>query len=72
MKPCLNVDQSKEMMVFVSQKMISIKDELNKADKAVGDGDHGTAMTRGFESVIEWEVQLELFSALFFVAVVMQ
>jgi len=63
MKSSLSVEQTREMMISVSQKMIDKKDELNRADKAVGDGDHGTAMTRGFEAVID-SIQNEHFDDL--------
>ncbi|HEY59220.1 MAG TPA: dihydroxyacetone kinase subunit L [Anaerolineae bacterium] len=52
MKSSLSIEQTKEMMIFVSKHIIKKKDELNKADKVLGDGDHGKAMTRGFEAVI--------------------
>lgn len=52
MKSSLTIDQTKEMMIYASNHIITKKDELNKADKVVGDGDHGNAMTRGFEAVI--------------------
>ena len=41
------------MMVFVSGRIISSKYQLNELDRAIGDGDHGDAMTRGFNFVIE-------------------
>lgn len=39
------------MFVYLSEKMIDSKDLLTQADKAIGDGDHGIGMAKGFESV---------------------
>jgi dihydroxyacetone kinase-like protein len=41
------------MMAAVSRGMIASTDRLTQADKAVGDGDHGVGMARGFAAVIE-------------------
>jgi dihydroxyacetone kinase-like protein len=41
------------MFVFLSQQIIANKENLNKADQPIGDGDHGYSMERGFEAVIE-------------------
>jgi dihydroxyacetone kinase-like protein len=49
----LSVPEVGGMIVFVSAKMIESKDRLTQADKAIGDGDHGIGMARGFESVLE-------------------
>ena len=37
----------------VAQEMVSKQDLLTQADKAIGDGDHGIGMTRGFEAVLQ-------------------
>jgi len=50
-KSTLNLSQTKEMLIEVSQKMIGKKDELTKADQVIGDGDHGIGMARGFEAI---------------------
>jgi len=39
------------MFIYVSQGMVESKDLLTQADKAIGDGDHGVGMARGFEAV---------------------
>lgn len=39
------------MFVHLSDRMVESKDLLTQADKAIGDGDHGVGMARGFESV---------------------
>ncbi len=49
----LPLEQAVNMMIFVSGRIISNKDHLNELDRAIGDGDHGDAMTRGFNFVIE-------------------
>ncbi len=49
----LSTKQTQEMLAYVAEHMISIKDILTKADQAIGDGDHGIGMARGFEAVQE-------------------
>ena len=50
-KPRLTLDETKAMLLHVSAKMIESKDLLTKADQAIGDGDHGIGMARGFEAM---------------------
>ncbi|MBN1849573.1 MAG: dihydroxyacetone kinase subunit L [Deltaproteobacteria bacterium] len=45
------MDKTKEMFIHVSRNMVESKDILTQADKAIGDGDHGIGMARGFEAV---------------------
>jgi len=52
-KPQLSLQEVREMMVYVSNGMIASKDLLTQADKAIGDGDHGIGMARGFENVLK-------------------
>jgi len=49
----LPLPEVREMIVAVSRGMIASTDRLTQADKAIGDGDHGVGMARGFASVIE-------------------
>lgn len=39
--------------MHVAHEMVSKQDLLTQADKAIGDGDHGIGMTRGFEAVLQ-------------------
>jgi len=39
------------MFIHLSNGMVESKDLLTQADKAIGDGDHGVGMARGFEAV---------------------
>ena len=39
------------MFIRLSRGMVESKDLLTQADKAIGDGDHGVGMARGFEAV---------------------
>ena len=39
--------------MHVAQEMVSKQDLLTQADKAIGDGDYGIGMTRGFEAVLQ-------------------
>ena len=48
----LSIEEARAMIVFVAHRIIECKDRLTQADKAIGDGDHGIGMARGFESVL--------------------
>jgi dihydroxyacetone kinase-like protein len=50
-KSQLNLQETQAMFVHLSDRMVESKDLLTQADKAIGDGDHGVGMARGFESV---------------------
>ncbi len=50
-KSQLDLESSRQMFLFVSQKMKTSKNLLTDLDKAVGDGDYGIGMARGFEAV---------------------
>jgi dihydroxyacetone kinase-like protein len=52
-KSQLHLQEVQEMMIYVSHKMVASKDQLTQADKAIGDGDHGVGMARGFEAVLK-------------------
>lgn len=47
----LTVDQTTWLFVRVAGQIISSQDLLTEADRAIGDGDHGVGMSRGFEAV---------------------
>ncbi|MDK2980320.1 MAG: phosphoenolpyruvate---glycerone phosphotransferase subunit DhaL [Chloroflexota bacterium] len=47
----LSVAQVKDAFHLISERMIASKDLLTQADQAIGDGDHGIGMARGFEAV---------------------
>src|SRR5246500_5994305 len=42
----------KRLIVAVANRVIANADELTDLDRAIGDGDHGTNMRRGFEAVL--------------------
>lgn len=44
----LNAPETREMLLYVCERMEQAKDELTRADQAIGDGDHGVGMVRGF------------------------
>lgn len=50
-KTQLTLQETKGMIIFMSERMIGHKDLLTEADKAIGDGDHGIGMAKGFEAV---------------------
>ena len=41
------------MLLYLCQQMIGYTDTLTQADLAIGDGDHGIGMARGFEAVYQ-------------------
>jgi dihydroxyacetone kinase-like protein len=47
----LNVNQTKEMILYVADKVIESKPYLTEIDSQIGDGDHGIGMAGGFEKV---------------------
>src|ERR1700751_1151394 len=42
----------RRLIVTVANRVIANADELTDLDRAIGDGDHGTNMRRGFEAVL--------------------
>src|SRR6516165_3355619 len=48
------IDQRTRKRLFetVASRVIASADELTDLDRAIGDGDHGTNMRRGFEAVL--------------------
>jgi phosphoenolpyruvate---glycerone phosphotransferase subunit DhaL len=44
----LDLDGVKRLLTAAADRVISHRDLLTKADQAIGDGDHGVAMERGF------------------------
>jgi dihydroxyacetone kinase-like protein len=63
MKSALSTHQTQAMFVHVSQGIVDSKDRLTQADKAIGDGDHGVGMARGFEAVRN-KLQTQAYAAL--------
>ena len=51
--PGLSLEQLKQMFLYVAGEIIGSTAVLTQADKAIGDGDHGVGMARGFEAVRE-------------------
>jgi dihydroxyacetone kinase-like protein len=49
--PSLTVEGAREMLLFVARRMVESQEALTQADRAIGDGDHGVGMARGFEAV---------------------
>src|ERR1700688_3661132 len=48
------IDRQARKLLFetVAQRVIASGDELTDLDRAIGDGDHGANMRRGFEAVL--------------------
>lgn len=59
----LSLEEAKEMFLYLAEGMVDSKDRLTQADKAIGDGDHGVGMARGFEAVRQ-KLQGQTFEAL--------
>ena len=51
------------MFLYLAQGMVESKDRLTQADKAIGDGDHGIGMARGFAAV-QQKLQAQTFTSL--------
>ncbi len=49
----LDAERKRRLIVAVANSVISQTDELTALDAAIGDGDHGHNMKRGFEAVLE-------------------
>jgi dihydroxyacetone kinase-like protein len=49
----LDLSATKSMFLHMAEEMVAAKEILTKADQAIGDGDHGIGMARGFEAVEE-------------------
>jgi len=62
-KSQLSLHETCAMLLHVSQRMVDSKDSLTDADKAIGDGDHGVGMARGFEAVRQ-RLERQSFAAL--------
>src|ERR1700759_319387 len=48
----IDQDTRKRLIVAVANRGIAHAEELTDLDRAIGDGDHGTNMRRGFEAVL--------------------
>lgn len=53
MHETLSLAATRDMLIAVAERMIASTDRLTAADQAVGDGDHGIGMRRGFTAVAE-------------------
>lgn len=51
--PGLSLEQLRQMFLYVAGEIVNSTALLTQADKAIGDGDHGVGMARGFEAVRE-------------------
>jgi len=49
----LDAEPKRRLVVAVANSLMSQTDELTALDAAIGDGDHGHNMKRGFEAVLE-------------------
>ncbi|WP_027133001.1 dihydroxyacetone kinase subunit DhaL [Geminicoccus roseus] len=49
----LTVDQTKAALLAAADAIIASTERLTKADQAIGDGDHGLGMARGFKAAKE-------------------
>lgn len=52
-KETLTIDETREMMIAVCDKIIESEPILTDADRALGDGDHGIGMQRGMTAAKE-------------------
>ena len=49
----LDADQKRRLVAAIADRVIAHVDELTALDSAIGDGDHGHNMKRGFEAVLQ-------------------
>ena len=49
----LNVNQTRDMFLYIADKIIESKPFLTEVDSKIGDGDHGIGMSGGFEKAKE-------------------
>jgi dihydroxyacetone kinase-like protein len=47
----LTLEETRQMFLYVADRIEGSKDLLTRVDRAIGDGDHGIGMARGFEAV---------------------
>ncbi|MEM9017692.1 MAG: dihydroxyacetone kinase subunit DhaL [Verrucomicrobiota bacterium] len=52
-KDSLSINETRDMMIAVANKIIESEPILTDADRALGDGDHGVGMERGMNAVKE-------------------
>jgi phosphoenolpyruvate---glycerone phosphotransferase subunit DhaL len=52
MKSELALKETRAMIQYMAWQMIASQERLSEADRAIGDGDHGVGMARGFEAVL--------------------
>jgi dihydroxyacetone kinase-like protein len=52
-KTALSTEETRDMMLQVADAIIEVEPILTDADRALGDGDHGTGMKRGMNAVKE-------------------
>lgn len=55
----LNIEQSRELLVRCADAIIDNVELLTKADQAIGDGDHGVGMKRGFTAAKQAVAEIE-------------
>jgi dihydroxyacetone kinase-like protein len=51
--PALDAERKRRLIAAVADSVIAHLDELTSLDAAIGDGDHGHNMKRGFEAVLQ-------------------
>jgi dihydroxyacetone kinase-like protein len=63
----LTVEQVNKMMIFVSRNIVDKQEDLNQADRLIGDGDHGNSMALGFNAaqIVLTERTLETVAEIF-------
>jgi len=49
----LDAGTKRRMISAIASRVIAHTDELTELDSAIGDGDHGHNMTRGFEAIVQ-------------------
>ncbi|HLS15508.1 MAG TPA: dihydroxyacetone kinase subunit DhaL [Beutenbergiaceae bacterium] len=63
MAQTLDLTQLRQVLIGACQAIIDAREELTRADRAIGDGDHGSGMSRGFTAARDALQEAELSTA---------
>ncbi len=61
----INIQNAKEMLIYIADKIIGQKPYLTEIDSAIGDGDHGIGMAGGMQKVRDKLHKQETFESVY-------
>ena len=59
MRDTLSAREARDMFAAVARRIVDKVDMLTEVDQAIGDGDHGVGMRRGFSAVLDEMARIE-------------